>query len=1063
MNSSPEQETLQRVLQLLAHGSEVVILVGKIGYERSLGSRSDVIQAILKREKDIASGIEKSPTPWAVVSSVAWVPNLLDSTRIQKAIGNAFHSSESPWYLLNVLKDNREVLLTKEVLKGITKALHSCERFWEFLDHMKNLTELIEHVEVRKIIGERARILSSELLESSSPLSMIQSIKIFPEVFAEESMKGVVLTIIEKHEKPWEFLQAIETIEHLDFIRTHPRIIEVMEQRAGEVVEKLEQSGEVYGKLRDITRIPELARTQAVRSFLCKQIVTSNTPSLFIGMLSASEELAGHPDCQEAVAREIIASSEPWEIISSATSSPALVESPGFAIAIRYRVDDVIKAFHDFKQHDSFSFVSEMMQIVGKVEYIGERKDIEKLIGRYISGSDDPKYLIEKAIEDTSLCERPVIQKAIAKAIQRSKDPLRIIDVIDGVNHLIESEIIQGAIRSRSQDILTAIKGHGSITVSGLVSRLIEGDAIEEALVTRLIESKRSSEVLDEIFKFQEIAKSKTIYKGIARSIRELENPFDILRNLTRFTKFDERWRAIMDRDVLDAIAEIIETTSSLFNVLKNIGWDQYGHLLLTHEPIEKALEKRIDDFVKLIEENHSPDDIIDEIRRIPILCSNEQILNGIANAIKDPRSFRNVIEKLYDMTKHTVILQAMKESAGTLVTLLEKEKYKDWVLRDAFHPVMLSNGALVDWFVKNMDKEQFITFLLNKDALRIPKLRQGILRIMRESEPAVSTHIAFSLLYMGFLVEFPEYRKEVESLFEKEIVRTEAPWDIRGLKKIIETYSSQQIHTLLQKRTPDIVQAIKSSKQKQTDRIIGSITKIEEWFTDEAIIDAIAAKIPSLDYSAILSISFSEYLVSQKNIQDAFIQLIRDTSDVVDKLNLIHSEKIHALEEFQSAVLSRINDIARTILENENICRTLNDLKKCHYVLQSSEVQDAISQRIDDIIAKTARSVYFSVKEYHFIDSLVNNSTIFKLILQSIKESHAPWDTIVAIKENQTLMQNKDILQAIKTRVEFIARVIEKVKDPIIVFRQIQSVDIITQDPSVSSAVSTRGLEGEE
>ncbi len=1063
MNPSPEQETLQRVLQLLAHGSDVVLLVGKLRYEIELGSRSDVIQAIMKREKDIASGIEKSSTPWAAVSSIGWVPKLLDSKRIQKAIGKAFQSTESPWYLLNVLKDWDEVLLTNEVLKGITKALQSCKRFWEFIDHMKTLPELIEHAEVRKSVRERAGTLSSELLKSSSPLSMIHSIKIFPEVFAEESVKGTVLTIIEKHEEPWEFLQAIETIEHLDYIRTHPRIIEVLEQRAGEIVEKLEQSSEIYGNLRKITKIPELARTQAICSFLCKQIATSNTPSLFIGMLSANEELAGHPDCQEAAARELIASSEPWDIISSATYSPALLESPGFVIAIRYRVDDVIQAFRDFKQHDSFSFVSDVIQIVGKVDAIGERKDVEKLIGKYISGSDDPKYLIEKAIKETSLCEKPAIQKAIAKAIQRSKDPLRIINVIDGVNHLIESDIIQGAIRSRSQDILAAITGQGSVTVSGLVSRLIEGDAIEEALVTRLIESKRSSAVLDEIFKSQEIAKSKTIFKGIAQSIRELENPSDILMNLTRFTKFDERWRAIMDLDVLDAIAEYIETTSSLSNVLKNIGWEQYGHLLLVHEPIEKALEKRIDDFVKLIAENHNPADIIAEIHRIPILSSNEQILNGVANAIRNPRYFRDVIAKLYGLTEHTVILQAMKESAGTLVTLLEKEEYKDWVLRDAFHPVMLNNVALVDWFVKNMDEPQFITFLLNKDAFGIPKIRQGILRLMRESEPDVSIHIAVALLYMSFLIEFPEYRKEVESIFENVILRSDAPWNIHGLHKIIETCSSQQIQKALKKRIPDIVRAIKSSKQKQTDRIIGRITKIEEWFTDEAIVDAIATTTPSLDSSAILSISFSEYLVSQKVIQDSFIQLIRDTSDVIYKLGLIHSEKIHALEEFQSAVFSRINDIARTILETKNICHTLKDLENCYYVLKSSEVQDVISQRIDDIIAKTARSVYFSVKDYHFIDSLVNNPTIFNLILQSIKESHEPWDIIRVVKENQLLMQNKDILQAIKTRTEFIARVIEKGKDPQIVFRMIQGVDIVTQDPSVSSAICARGLEGEK
>ena len=1063
MNPTSDQDTLERILQYLAHGSEIIPLIGRIGYDGRLAGLRNVTQAIVAREKSIASSIEKSPTPWVVIHAVSWVPGLLNIKRIRKSIGNAFISTEYPWYVLNALKANREILLTHEVKGSIFKALGSSKRFWLFLDHLKNLQSLIQDDEVRKLIKKHAHSIPSQLIDSSSPLSMLQSIKYFPELFAQEQLKAAILEVIKKNEKPWEFLQELKSIEPLDYLQSHPQIHQILEEKAQEIVSQMEKFSDVYGTMKDLITIPELARTKSIRRFFCKLVSTKYESSSYLGMLSSNEELANNPECQEAVARAIIAASEPHHLISSASYSQPLLSSPALEIAIMCRLEDLVTTIKEFPTQDlqktssPISFAFDIVAMLKNIPSIQGNKEVEEAVAEYIATSNESHHFISRAIEKTSFCKRTTIQEAIAEAIRRSSNPLDLITEIEDTDYLIRSDAIREAIRVRAQDVLESIKTAKSIKLSGAISSIIHDDAVEDAFVTRLLESEHPADVLKEIFRSHELAKSKIIHEGIARYIQESENPFKLLEHLTRFTSFDERWRALMDRDVLDVIANLIETTISLQDVLRKIGWAQFKHLLFTHEPIEQAIRKRLNDFVELIEEGSRLSDLIDEISKIPILASNNKVIGAIAKAIKNPCTFRSVMENLYSMKNNPVILKAMEEAGDNLLLLLNKEKSYYRVLRDAYHPIMLNNDYLIDWFIEHIEEEDILSTLLNRGVGKNIRLHQRIIRMMREAEPHISFHIASSLFNDGFLEKFPEYRKEFEALFADEMKNTEVPWDSRYIS-IITRFDSSQITNIVRKRIPDIAQGVYDLDSKAT--VICSAAAIDEWFTNEEIINAIANNIHSLDYSALLCVTGNINLISQEPIWEALKRLILETSKVTYTLSIIFSDEIHSSEDFQKAILSRMSDIAREIKESDEITRTLHKLEKCRYLIEYAEIQDAISQRMEDIIGKISNRLYFGVKDCYFIDLIVLHPKVYNLILQLVQESDKPWDIIGVIGKNQCMMKDEKILQAIAGRIQFIAKALEKLENPDWIYRQIKDTKIIAQDSLIRSAITARGLE---
>jgi len=459
MNPGSNQLTLKQLLEQLSHGSDIVPLVARIGYDGRLTGRNDVTEAILSRDKLLASAVRTADSSWMVIQALSWVPNILNKKRIKKAIGNAFTSTNQPWYLLNALKENTNVLMDEEVMNGIVTSISSTDRFWFYLSHMQNLDFILEDDRVQELIERKTQSVQSDLARMKHPLSFIQSIKDHPEFFAQDSMQKVILEVIQKHGTPWEILMELKSITSLEHIQTHPEIVKTMEKHAEGFIRQIELASpshnynSPYSLISDIVKKPPLARTERFRSYFCVLVSTIHNPSSYIDLLNYSDELANHPECQEAVARRIMSSLKPWRLIGSACSSRPLIESPAIQRAIEYTRDDVIEAIRDYARHDSVYFVSDVVGIVHNIPSFRNDKEIEGILQDYIVETAHPGWLVERAIEMTSLFERPQFQKALANVIQRTENPTRIIHAIDEVNYLTENEDILAAIRSRSDDI----------------------------------------------------------------------------------------------------------------------------------------------------------------------------------------------------------------------------------------------------------------------------------------------------------------------------------------------------------------------------------------------------------------------------------------------------------------------------------------------------------------------------------------------------------------------------------------------------------------------------------
>jgi hypothetical protein len=894
----------------------------------------EVISAIQYRERDIILAIEKSDAPWFIVRSISWVPKLLDSEKIKKAIGTAFSITKTPYYLLNVLKSDSHILLSKNVLKGITKALDSSSRFWLFLGHLKSVEPLITHNDIKKSIARRSKSISLEIRESNNPITMIQSMKDFPVLFEDESIQSAMLDVVLAHETPWKILHSLMDIERIAHIHQHPDILELMEVKGREVATQIEQTvTSPYGTLSDTVKIPELARTTAIRSLVCTMMVTSNydDDSSYIGLLHSSDHLASHSECQEIVSRILIASERPWAVIEDVIYVPEkydiwkekyFLNSTVFSNALSYRIHDIVEAFRLFKDTaiaTDFYFKNDMMRILGTVPQLVDLPAIDEILAECILESENPTELIESMLEYTSKCRKQEIQIAIAEAIKKSEHLMEIIRSLEKGEFLLEIEEIQDAIRYRSDDIVSSIEQGESISFKSKLTSIIDQEDLVDASIKRLTDAKWPDEVIGQIFASQCLATNKEICKGIANIIRTNEKPFEIIYALSKSSfPSDERWRALMDSDVMESISYQIRSTKYPSLILQKIGWNNYEHLFLTNQSIMDALIERVDDIAGIVADRRGLFyNYLQVINQIPVLRENEKIINAIANAIRDPQHFREIFKELGNsMREHKVILQALEDASDIFLKLLDTADDTEWLMKDAFHPVMLKNNDVVDWFLKNIGRLSNISPLINKETLEIPRLLEEILQIIRTTKAPMNFALAGQLVSTGFLEKRPDYQDEFEEIAEKNLLEVDEPWDlISRLSWIFKYFDTQKVQDIIKKLIPNILSAIRTSKYKQIDSMIQLVSKFPILCSNDEIIEAIATRVKDLHWEGLWEVARNETIFSSKSIQQALIRLIKETPELIEKLGIIHTEHLQSNPKFRNIILSRISDIVEEFL----------------------------------------------------------------------------------------------------------------------------------------------------
>lgn len=1058
--------------------SNIIPLIGNIKYEISLRNNEDVIQAIQIRERDIAAGIESADAPWFVVSSISWVPELLDSEKIKKAIGNAFTTTETPWYLLNVLKSNSHLLLSKHVLKGIAVALEASANFWLFIDHMKTIEPLVKHSDIKKSINKRAKLISSEICESSNPITFIQSIKNFPEVFKDDSIQSAILHVVLEHETPWKILHELTDIETIANIQNNPQVLDLMEKKGREVAEQIENTLNFpFGDLSVAVKIPELARTTAIRSLLCKMMATSNydDDSSYVGLLCSSDYLASHPECQETASRILIASECPWSIVEDLISvaerydiwkKKYFLNSVPFSNALSYRIDDIIEAVRLLKDNTiDFRSRRDLMLILDTVPDLANAPAIDENLAESILKSENPTSLICDILEYTSRGKKQKIQRAIAIAIRQNEHLMEIIQSLEKEDFLLEVKEIQEAIRFRSESITIAIEQGESISFKSKLTSIIDQENLVNAFIKRLGEAKRPDEVIGQIFKSRSLAKNKALHKEIAKTIRTSEKPFLIIEALcNNSTPFGERWRALMDSEVMESIAYQIKTTKTPSHILQKIGWNEYAQLFFTNRSIMKALNERLDDFVAIAVDSNGFYYNLRAINQIRSLYSNDKIINAIVNAIRNPRHFRGIMQELsIAMQKRKEVLQSLEDASDILLRLLDTEEATLIILHDAFHPVMLRNKDVVNWFIKNIDKLSDISPIIINEFLEIPGLEKEILRIIRTAKAPANIYFIRQLLHLGYLEKNPAYRNEIERIIETILLESTEPWNFE-LDWIYKYVDTQKIRDITKKLIPDILSAIRSSNNDKIDLIIIRVSQVPLWYSNDKIVQAIAIRIKDLQWRGLLYVSHNEILASNKSIQQEVIQLIKETPKVIEKLMAINSEVFYSHPELRNTVLSRISDIIDEFMASEHIDDTLRVLGQYQYIIQTPQFKNALRKRMDEVISLIARwpidQIHITIGTFQYFDEILNEPTVYNLILMSIQESHNPWEIIGEIKKNESLMNNDEIRQAIQSRTEYIARSIASVNNPSRIYRDIEGVEEITQHPLVKKIVAEMNSE---
>ncbi|MBD3158893.1 MAG: hypothetical protein GF309_08910 [Candidatus Lokiarchaeota archaeon] len=1075
MTRSEKRET---ALSLLESSDSVSRVIVRIQNEPYLRNDKSIHTAIYKRKDILFREIENSSNPWSIIESVLWLPGVAEWSEFRKAVAGTLTSKDSPWYTINLLKSHPNLLYSDEILSAIASALEKTKRFWLFVDHLRTHPKILQLPKVQSSITKRISIAADDIRNSKTPLSIIQILKSVPDAFEQDSVQRAIEHVIVNHSKPWEVIRSIEDIPGIDNVIECRRVLDAIDEHASDIVEKIKASSEPHRIFEDAVKIPELARTQVLRNYAIERVLTYWSPSSVVSDIIASDILSAHEKVQDAIGRALIATPDPVNLLSTISYNTHLLNCSAIRNAIDLRLDDIISTTENPKDpYDTYPLFY-LVRVIESVPQIGNNEKMIKSVAKWIEQSPRADKIIGRFAEKTSYIKHPTIQRSIANAILKHANPIEIVNELAKSDNL-EPPVIRKAIKSRAKVITTLLEsGESEIEKPHLIEEIVGDNYYIPPIVSRLLESESTDDIMEEILDKPTYYRNTTIQNAVAQALLDPNKCIDILNKLWGNTLKGAKSFIISNTNVQHSIAEVVRSTEELEYVLDRISSFDDLWLLLVNPEFNSALEDRSQDVAALIEQSRQPQSIVEDICKFPTYTRDEQIQLAIASKLDSPSWFEDLVKRIKTyysgyppgFRESKILKEAISNSGDILLKLLQdrmdREQIFTFVMR-AYDPSMLKNEKLVDWLaqhISNPDLDLWSHFL-NKESMAVTKNTDAIVKILKQVE--ISDYLCL-WIYENALHkendELNEILKEKSAEIFGRLKKTENPEDfVRYIPLLREYVGDKKVDGVLKKNASNLANRIRAAEtHSDLKDVISAALLVPLWKTDSSVVDAIAGSIAKgrVDSFQMYRISHDETLSLEDEINEATAKAILSASKPEEITN--YFGRYHSIESeiVKRAVLDQMDLIIQALNESEKPRRYLERFSGADFIFNAPKMKAALEPRLDEIIMDIGDIwpyVPLAMENLPKMDVLLNHPKLYKLVLDILKQSYEPWEMIEAIRPYKSFLEDENISQAIESRIDYIAGMIERVPEPNRIVRCIEGVSQLNENPAIQAAIEKR------
>ncbi len=700
----------------------------------------------------------------------------------------------------------------------------------------------------------------------------------------------------------------------------------------------------------------------------------------------------------QLVLERVKSSEEPWWGIGHLAKSE-ISDSKEVRETITNRASTIAEGLEDQEKY------WDVLENIEHYDWLFENEHILKFIADSIRKANFQSELERVLQHIPIIIKHDIIKDSLAYLIENSRYQDEIIEMLQDFSFFFgEVKIITAFERA----IMNSDNPWWLIRRTLKYRPLAENQIIREAITSRIpdiIEGITGPDsnfmMLDALLPEPSLLHEPRIFKAIVSGIN---NPASAESAILFVVKVRS---LTLNSEIQRSINKVLESTDDLMYLL-----DTICELpsIMQNPLIQTTIDSRIGDIVRYFKEDFESINYLGLIAQVPILAKNERIQATLKTIIP------KIVEKLVDEGNIYGILPLYVRSSWFRY-ILDDERFKE---------------AIIHRLTKNYGYE-----VLPLAAEYIPEILDDT-RVIENCASAFQTE-QYPFRAVEFIVEMPQIlnktlisdilTSQMDDIFER--VRTsDYPVDeISTMYKLLFFSENPQFIELVL----DIV-----SKYDQPWLIASAVKG------DKRIIDP-----PE----------FRESL--QKNLS-VLADVLLDDNPRVHLDALLYAPEVLESNVIKTVLTELIPKLSKRIKKRWECWFVINDASTLPQLRNSSEIQDAIMSRVDDLAfaIRTRQDGFEIISQISWCEELVMSVKIIDAILFAIENHNEPWE-ICDIKSPDILFQNELIRKAILDRAADIAFFFETNRDARTIVPFVERYDFLAEQREIKSAISSLRNQG--